>query len=68
MFFHSGSHMACRHTNVCLIRITRTSKFIHDIRQQSKRSITLDRKMRGSFHGSKIYVNIDIIFKFNQVC
>ena len=21
MFFHSGIHMACRHTNVCVIRI-----------------------------------------------
>ena len=68
MFFHSGIHMACRHTNVCVIRITRTSKFLHDIRQQSKRSITLERKIRRSFHGSKIYDNIDITFKFNQVC
>ena len=68
MFFHSGIHMACRHTNVCVIRITRTSKLIHDIRHQSKRSITLERKIRGSFHGSEIYVNVDIKFKFNQVC
>ena len=68
MFFHSGIHMACRHTNVCVIRISRTSKFIHDIRHQSKRSITFERKIRGSFHGSKIYVNIDTKLKFNQVC
>ena len=49
MFFPSGIHMACRHTNVCVIRITRTSKFIHDIGQQRKKSITLERKIRGSF-------------------
>ena len=60
MFSHSGIHMACRHTNVCVIRITRTSKFIRDIRQQSKRSITLERKIRGSFHGSK-YTLISIL-------
>ena len=68
MFFHFGIHMACRHTNVCIIRITQTNKFIHDIRLQSKSSITLERKIRDSFHGSKIYVNIDIKFKFNQIC
>ena len=30
-FIHSGDQMSGRHTNVCQVRITRTSKFINDI-------------------------------------
>ena len=50
--------MACRHTNVCVIRITRTSEFIYT---------TLDSRAKGVSHLRGKYEAVFMVVKYTLI-